>query len=174
MSETEVKTPTCTEGGGVVHTCALCGKTYTDAPKAPTGHHYVETVIAATCTQDGYTAYTCDACGDSYEKDPVAATGHRYDMEETVDATVYTCMDCGHSYRNEKIPCSHEYGPWVTVKEPTDDEEGIQTQTCMLCGAQETQKIPALTHLRDLGGWVWAAVAAGIVAALLLKKRKMA
>lgn len=177
--ETEVKQPTCTEGGGVVHTCTVCAKSYTDAPTAALGHSYVENVVAPTCTQDGYSVFTCEACGDSYEGELMAATGHRYDLEETAEATVYTCMDCGHSYRNEKIPCSHEYGPWVTVKEPTDDEEGIQTQTCMLCGAQETQKIPALTHLRDLGGWVWAAVAAGgvtvlAVAILLLKKKKVA
>ena len=38
--ETQVLQPDCTQGGGVVHSCTVCGKSYTDAPTASLGHSY--------------------------------------------------------------------------------------------------------------------------------------
>lgn len=98
----EVAAPTCTEGGGVLHKCTVCGTSYTDAPTAATGHSYMGEVKAATCTQDEKTVYTCGHCGDAYEETTGVAVGHRYVPEETETATVYTCTACKHSYRIEK------------------------------------------------------------------------
>ena len=177
--ETEVKTPTCTEGGGVVHTCSGCSKSYTDAPTAALGHNYIAEVLAATCTQDEKTVYTCENCGDCYEEITGVALGHRYEREETETATVYTCGACGHSYQNEKIPCAHAYGAWVTVKEATNQQTGLQEKTCGLCGDVVQQTIPVAAETTEPGlGWVWVAIGAAgiaIVAVLLVsKKRKTA
>lgn len=177
--EMEVLPPTCTEGGGAVHTCTVCGKSYTDAPTAATGHSYMEEQIAPTCTQDGYMIYTCEHCSDSYEEKNVVAVGHRYEQTQDGNATVYTCAACGHSYRKEALTCSHSYGPWVTVKEPTGSEEGVKEKNCTLCGYVVSETIP-ITKQPDSGipGWAWATLAAGgsvgIAVAVLLKKKKVA
>lgn len=41
------------------------------------------------------------------------------------------------------IICSHEFGEWVVVKEPTAAEEGIKERVCSICGDKETDTIPA-------------------------------
>ena len=176
--EVEVIAPGCTVGGGIVHTCTACGKSYTDAATAPLGHSYAAEVTAATCTQDGYTTYTCETCSDNYTEVSAAATGHQYQLTETETATVYTCSICGHSYQNEKLPCSHAYGAWETIKEPTEQEGGVQERSCSLCGEKETQELLPTGHANANHSWIWAAVgsvgAISIAAVLILKKKKAA
>lgn len=41
------------------------------------------------------------------------------------------------------IICSHEFGEWVVVKEPTAAEEGLKERVCSICGDKETDTIPA-------------------------------
>ena len=80
------------------------------------GHQEVPiTGKPATCTQDGLTdGKQCSACG-----------------EVTV--------------KQEKIPATgHSYGDWVTVKDATEQEEGLQERTCAGCGNKEQQKLEKL------------------------------
>jgi len=172
--QVEVVAPGCTEGGGAVHTCTVCGKSYTDAQTAPTGHSYVEEVGKATCTQDEKTVYTCTLCGDSYEEITGVALGHRYQPTETETATVYTCSACGHSYQKAKPSCDHVYGSWVTVKEPTVEEAGERERTCTLCGKVDAETIPVQAD--GISIWLWVGLAAGVlaivVAVVVLKKKK--
>ena len=57
--------------------------------------------------------------------------------------------------RYHEIPCDcgeydyeilHEYGEWVVVEEPTEEETGLEEQTC-ICGAKNTKEIP----MKELG-----------------------
>jgi hypothetical protein len=84
--ETTVNDYTCTEDGGVTHTCTVCGHSYTTDTVPATGHAFV----------DGF----CKYCGIADESGCV----HEYEM--TVDEgkcnlgafTVNTCKLCGNVY----------------------------------------------------------------------------
>ena len=41
------------------------------------------------------------------------------------------------------VECTHSWGEWVVTTEPTATEDGEETRTCSLCGATETQVVPA-------------------------------
>ena len=41
----------------------------------------------------------------------------------------------------------HTYGDWTITKEPTCTEEGSQERVCTVCGAKETEVIPAKGHV---------------------------
>ena len=59
------------------------------------------TVVAPTCTNPGLTRYICD-CGD---------------VDETRDTV---------------IPATgHNWGYWTTIKEATEEEEGLKERTCL-------------------------------------------
>lgn len=55
----------------------------------------------------------------------------------------WRCEDCGQVIREDVIPKSaHSFGPWVTVREATETEEGQRLRTCSVCGATEEESIP--------------------------------
>lgn len=66
---------------------------------------------------------------------------HEYQISDTVGAgcvqggyTVYVC-DCTDSYHGDETEAlGHSFGPWSTVKEPTETEEGEANRTCSVCG----------------------------------------
>ena len=54
-----------------------------------------------------------------------------------------TCA-CGYARNQTEIPATgkHSFGEWITVKDPTSSEEGLQERTCA-CGEKESRIIPA-------------------------------
>ena len=112
---------TCTENGYTIHTCTLCGDSYTDSivecvghswsnasctdaracvicgvtDGNALGHSYSSTVIAPTCDTDGYTTHTCTRCGDSYVSNKITASGHMW--SEATCAEPKICFICGAS-----------------------------------------------------------------------------
>lgn len=40
----------------------------------------------------------------------------------------------------------HEFGPWETVSEASCAEEGARRHSCVVCGAERTETLPALGH----------------------------
>ena len=67
---------------------------------------------------------------------------HDYHMEYN-DECHYDICDCGKIINEEK----HIYGDVIlTSKEPTCEDEGIQEQTCTICGYKQQTVIPALGH----------------------------
>ena len=63
--------------------------------------------------------------------------------------TVYICS-CGEQYTdNYTDALGHDFGEWVTVKEPTVSSEGQQEKTCLRCGYTEVQSIPRLENTDD-------------------------
>ncbi len=134
--------PTCTEQGGMAHTCRDCGYSYiTDATPAK-GHSYGEYTYNndAACTADGTKTRKCTACGvkDTVTA-PDTAVGHSYKTavtEPTYDKqgyTTYTCTLCGDSYVDDYTDVKqHSYTAVVTA--PTCTEQGFTTYTCTECG----------------------------------------
>lgn len=59
------------------------------------------------------------------------------------------CSVCGASLGEEELAAlEHQWGEWVTKKEPTEKEEGKAEQSCALCGKTNEKtldKLPAAT-----------------------------
>ncbi|MCD7775026.1 MAG: leucine-rich repeat protein [Clostridiales bacterium] len=148
--ETSIIEPTCEAAGYTVHTCSVCGDTYTDSETAALGHNYTSVITAATCTEDGYTTYTCTNCGKSYISDETPATGHSYTSVTTAatctedGSIVYTCSACGDTYMETISASGHSYGEWVVTVEPDYEIEGERQRTCTVCGNAETETIAPL------------------------------
>jgi hypothetical protein len=56
------------------------------------------------------------------------------------------CSVCSEvTLKQEKIPATgHSYGDWATIKDATEQEEGLQERTCTGCGNKEQQKLDKL------------------------------
>ena len=116
-------------------------------------HEYTTTVeTAPTCTRGGSQILTCSICG-YYYVEILEALGHDY--SETVVAptceekgyTLHECTRCGDRYQDEFIPAlGHDYGEWETITEATCTTDGNQKRVCKVCGAEDTQVIPAPGH----------------------------
>lgn len=116
-------------------TCADCGH----IEKATTEHSWGEWVIVRepSCVEKGVKMRECDDCGETETVD-LLAKGHTYADKFTCHDRTCTVEDCGHV---EKATTAHNFGEWVTVKEPTCTEEGLRERICSVCGDKETEKI---------------------------------
>ena len=89
---------------------------------------------------------------DQIPKEKCEEGSHDYALVEKVEATCKSegylleqCVLCGDELRTT-IPATgnHTFGEWMTEKEPTTAEEGIQKRTCNVCGYFETMPIDKL------------------------------
>jgi len=131
-----------------------------DAEDAAHTHNYiVEAEESPSCTEAGWIKYTCDECGDSYTE-TVDALGHTEEVVAAVPATCTgtgltegkKCATCGEILvaQEETAALGHDWSEWITVTEPTEEAEGLETRTCSRCGEEESLAIPALLHTHDL------------------------
>ena len=61
--------PTCAEPGQQVHTCSVCGYSYTEEFGELNDCYYIETITREpSCGAEGIKALTCEVCGDYYTK----------------------------------------------------------------------------------------------------------
>lgn len=137
--------------------CKGCGvmiKAGTIVPRLDHEHAFTRTdAKAATCTEDGNIEYyTCSVCGKIYEDaagtieislaDTVLpATGHSYGTEYEHNSAEHwhECATCG-----DRIDVgAHTFGEWTVTEEATATEDGSRERTCSVCGATETEVIPA-------------------------------
>ena len=142
-----VTEPTCTERGYTTHTCH-CGDSYVDSYVDALGHDYGEwyEVTAPTCTVNGLERHDCSRC-NHYETNVISATGHSY----TSVVTAPTCTEqgyttnschCGDSYVDSYVDAlGHNFGEWVTIKEPTLEENGECNRECANCGYSESRAV---------------------------------
>ncbi len=126
-------------------TCADCGQ----VEKATTEHSWGEWVIVRepSCVEKGVKMRECDDCGETETVD-LPAKGHTYADKFTCHDRTCTVEDCGHV---EKATTAHNFGEWVTVKEPTCTEEGLRERICSVCGDKETEKIATEHSFGDDG-----------------------
>ena len=134
--------------------CSVCGTILTaQLDTANLGHDYQLTDSKdATATEDGYKKYTCSRCGDSYTE-TISKTPHEhtYAVKEETPATctadgsrTYRCTICGATYSDPIPAIGHNWGEWVTIKNPTAKEDGLKERVCNNDAShKEQQAIPA-------------------------------
>lgn len=71
---------------------------------------------------------------------------HSYDSEWKMDE-VNHWKECNCGEKSE--PTAHSFDGWVTVKEPTEEEEGEQKRVCNVCQYEETKSVPKIEHVHS-------------------------
>lgn len=149
--------PGCETDGTETSTCANCGDTMERSIPA-TGHQYGDWIVETEPTEEseGLKYKECSKCGDRVTEDIPAVEPHVHSYEETnrTESTcmaaghiTYTCSECGESYDEPLALAAHTPGGWTTVKEPTEESEGLEQQTCTVCGTVTAEKtIDKLEH----------------------------
>ena len=137
---TVYKAPTCTEDGGLFHTCRECGYGYVTKAEKALGHSYGSYTSDgnASCEKDGTKTADCTRCGyKNTVTDTGTATGHNVIHQSAVDATCDTpgltagsyCDRCYTIYEEQQtIPA-----PGHSWQEATCDTP----RTCSTCGLTE-------------------------------------
>lgn len=122
----------CTEDDLLIHSCADCGKVYTET-RAAAGHAYGQwkTTQNATCTEAGSKNRSCDTCGN-VETEVIPATGHDYHSQtiegncQTHEGVRYTCGNCGDEYETY---AEEMYTDWLETAPEGIAQNLIQTKT---------------------------------------------
>ena len=154
--------PTCTEAGVKEYVCMRCGEEQKESIPA-LGHDRVETKpeVEPACEQTGLTSeIVCARCGEVLqEQEVIPALDH--DPVETKPEVPATCEQTGLT---SEIVCSrckevlqeqeetdalgHAWGSPVVTVEAHCMTDGKKVSTCMRCGDEKTENIPALGHDR--------------------------
>ncbi len=139
---------TCGASGSTgTTTCNTCGRVVTYGHTIPaTGDHtYGEwkTTKEATEAEPGSQERSCSVCG-AKEAQETPALGHAPSEAWKSDANDHwkVCEGCGA----ELEKAAHSFGEWETTKEATELEPGEKARSCDVCGAVETEELPALGH----------------------------
>lgn len=164
-------------------TCDACSTNLCPHPESQ-----LKNEKAATCQKEGYTGdKICATCGHITEKGTaLPKTEHRPILTGQKDATCgadgYSgdtiCGDCTEPIIDGTVlPAtgSHSYGQWMTEKEATTKESGLQTRVCADCGDKESQELPILEV-----SYTWLIVTVAVAAAVctagvvffILKRKK--
>ena len=109
--------PTCTREGYTLHSCTLCGYSYTDDNTDALGHDMEESITEATATTPQYTVKTCKVCG--YKESVVSG-----------------CLKGEDGQMKHKA--SDEDGA-VTFTPATCEEPAYNTYTCIYCQKEITE-----------------------------------
>jgi len=88
--------------------------------------HYDKELRPCMCEQSAYTSEVTEPACQSF--------GY----------TTYTCQGCGHSYRDSYTLKVHTPGTWSVTREPTTEETGEQSATCVSCDYQFTEILETL------------------------------
>ena len=108
-------------------------------------------VTASTEEKEGEMLYKCIVCNaESLRSIPKLVHTHTYNDEWSSDDYVHWhAASCGHNVKADVAV--HIWNDGETVTAPTEQSEGEIKYTCVLCGKQKTQKVPALTHTHTYG-----------------------
>lgn len=107
----------------------------TGAPGAEYQYYQFPTALSDVVpTRDGDTflGWAASSTATAAEYQP----GETFNAED--DVTFYAVW--------QKAVCTHSFGDYTTVKEPTCEEPGMEERSCSLCGETESQEIPAAGH----------------------------
>lgn len=87
---------------------------------------------------------------ESTEATEPAAHIHNYYGETvapgcTEEGYILHSCSCGDSFTDSYTdPLGHDWGPWQTVADATEQTEGLQERSCSRCNAQQSQTLPKL------------------------------
>lgn len=104
----------------------------------------------ATHLSTGVKTRVCSVC-DTEETDTIEIISHSYSIEwNKDDLSHWHECECG----DKKDIASHNWGAWVTEKEPTHYEAGQKKRNCRVCGKEEIETIKSRDH--NYGNeWNW-------------------
>lgn len=176
--EPTVTPPTCTEQGSKVYTCTDCGAESSE-PTAALGHNHPDTftpdgdvhtkvcdrcgdtvsvahawseptVTEPTCTEQGGKRYTCTECGAEKLEDVSSALGHDFTGAFTPEGNVHSrsCSRCDAVSSALHTWCETSFTP------PTCTEQGSRTDTCIVCGKEQTVILEKVADAHTAYGWV--------------------
>ncbi|MBE6976640.1 MAG: hypothetical protein E7439_05535 [Ruminococcaceae bacterium] len=103
---------------------------------------------------------TCDVCGN--QRQVVHKTGEQFSHNDLRHWK--TCADCGQRLEQG----DHIWNAGTVTQEATVAEAGKIRHTCVLCGQEREEAIPALPVTDILPWWGWLAVGAGGGALLVI------
>lgn len=83
-----------------------------------------------------------EMCEDPAYTETVIAPGC-----STYGYTEYTCGTCGYTYQDNYTLFSHSVSNWVTVEEPTTQQEGLSKGNCDGCGMEFSRIEPMLEEI---------------------------
>lgn len=147
---------TCNEAGKTAGVkCSLCDTVITPQTTVPKlGHSFFDmwtTTSVATCTTEGRKERSCTRAGcTEKETQTIPKVAHLY-------SAAWQSDDTGHWHKCGNCdavtdPVRHNWGSGKVTTEPTEDNEGVRTYTCMMCYRTKTEKIDKLEHTH-----VWSA-----------------
>ena len=122
--------------------CTACGSAlelHIVGDKDADVHTYEKNVTKpATCKEEGSAEYICTDCGDFKTEAIPKTDDHSYGNFVKADGDYHEriCSVCGDTER-----LAHGWNDGEITKEPTYDEEGVKTFTCLECGATKTEAI---------------------------------
>ena len=126
---------TCTEPGGTILVCSLCGtKQETEVSLPALGHNYVETARKdATCKEEGYVTSKCSRCNDT-KTEKLHLTDHKWtetsriepDCEKT-GKSICTCEICRETKEEVLKALGHRPEAMASTDTTTG---GIQCARC--------------------------------------------
>lgn len=131
-----------------------------DEPCPSGGSHVFQVTITRQATDDvdGVMTYVCKKCGYAFTM-PIPHTGHDWgpwivDVEPTCTTRGSEHRECHRypsqtHYEYQELPAlsatgEHTWGDWVTVTAPTATSEGLRRRACSVCGATESEPVPAV------------------------------
>ncbi len=154
---------TCTTQGYDVYTCTVCADTYNKTTTPATGHQFVpKGFTEPTCTSYGFTTYECvnSDCKESFTADYISAKGHNYIANviaptcDTEGYTTYHCDVCHHIrtnangdvYKDNFTNRTDHVLNVVKTINATCTEGGKVVKTCVVCGKDVVEVLPATGH----------------------------
>ena len=149
--------PDCVTKGSESRHCTRCDATTDSREIEATGHTWGEwaTLTEPTCIDEGLRRHICEVCGEE-DTDSIPALGHDFEEEYTVDVAPDCetkgsesrhCTRCDATTDSREIEATgHTWIGWETLLEPTCTVEGMRKRTCVVCGEEESDSIPALGH----------------------------
>lgn len=142
-------------GEAVIIATATSGKTA--ECKVTVIHNIIDTVTEPTCTEGGFTTHTCSFCGYTYTDSETESNGHNIIDVEAKEPTCIEagwnayeyCTECDYTTYEEISADNHSFGNWITAREATCTENGLEYRVCEDCSVIEHNVIPAKTHKWD-------------------------
>lgn len=160
LSETAVsasaitKQPTCTEKGERTYTADFANEVFETQTKTediePTGHSWDSPVYRWAADNAQVTAERICLHDPTHLESETVKAAAEVTKEPTCTEngeTTYTAEFENKAFETqtkteEKAALGHDWSEWITVREATDDTDGLEERTCERCGNKETRSIP--------------------------------
>ena len=133
--------PTCTLKGEKKNDCNICGYSESEV-MLENGHYYSGewTIITnASCTSDGVKIKLCNSCLKVIAE-VIPRTGHTDINNDN------SCDSCSVNLGQTQTGHIHNWGSWLTLKDPTCTTDGGMYRICTICGDDENAYISAKGH----------------------------